>query len=89
MQEFNFILYIIFISFFQILINFVFNYLIAKSTQKTNASVNSKGGNVFPLMLSIINSICFMYSLYYLLVFIKTVLLPEFIEIFLSLEPLI
>ncbi len=89
MQEFNLVLYIIIISLFQILINIIFNFLIEKSIHKAGTTVKSKESKVFSSVLSIMNSICFMYSLYYLLIFVKTYLIPQFIEIFLSFEPLI
>ncbi len=89
MQEFNLILYIVLISLFQILVNSIFSFLIERSVQKSSSSVKPKDSKIYSLILSMINSICFLYSLYYLLVFVKTFLMPEFIEIFLSLEPLI
>ncbi len=92
MQEFNLILYIVIISLFQVFINFVFNYIIHKTISRGELLSNTKesrDNKIFKLMLFIINSICFLYSLYYLLIFIKSFLLPEFIQIFLSFEPLL
>ncbi len=88
MQELNLLLYIVIISLFQILVNLLFNYLIEKSVQPSNNHVGSKDNKTFSLILSILNCICFLYSLYYLLGFIKMFLLPEFLEIFLSFQPL-
>ncbi len=92
MHEYNLILYIVIISLFQILLNFIFNLLIKKSIAYSEMSLDNKftkDRKVFSIMLFILNSICFMYSMYYLLIFIKTFLLPEFIEIFLSLKPVL
>ncbi len=89
MQEFNLILYIVIISLFQIFVNFIFNFLIETSINKTSSSVKPKNIKVYSIMLTLFNSICFMYNLYYLLVFTKAFLLPEFIDIFISLKPIV
>ncbi len=93
MQQFNLVLYIVIISLFQLFVNFIFNYVMQKTKQttkqSTEKSAKDKDYKLFSYILSIINTSCFMYSIYYLLVFVKDFLIPSFYDLFTTIQPII
>ncbi len=89
MQQFNLVLYIVIISLFQILINFTFSYVMQKTIHQADVTIKTQDYKLFSLILLIINAICFMYSIYYLLVFVKNFLIPAFYDLFLTIQPIV
>ncbi len=83
MEGYKLIIYIFFISLIQISSNSFFNFLKEKNNLKKNDN------NILNSTNFTINTLCFMYNLYFLLIFLKTYLLPEIIDIFFTAQSML